>query len=277
MFEVTPTPAGLEKVRFIAADMDHTLLREDQSLPEGLEERIDALASLGVTFSIASGRPLYTLNDFLGHLSDKIMFIGDNGGAISRFGEPLYQADMPQETYRELARGCHEIGAIGLVCALECCYTEPAAKPYDKFFREFYTNLEYVDDLEQVSAKADKFTVFFPENDAHARTGELLGRVEADLSYACGDVMWLDIMPAGISKGTAMHRVSEILGIGLDEMCAFGDAANDAEMISEVGFGYVMANALDIMAPYAKYVAPTNDECGVLQVMDQIIAAKRAM
>ncbi len=277
MFDVTPQPAGLERVRFVAADMDHTLLMEDSSLPEGLERRIDELAELGVTFSAASGRPLYTLQDLLGHLADKIMFIGDNGGVISRFGEPIYQADMPVETYRALARATHAQDGIGLVCAIDACYTEPAAKPYEDFFRQFYTRIVYVDDLEQVSAPADKFTVFFPGNDALERCHEIMESVDDKLSYACGDVMWLDVMPDGVNKGSAMRRVSELLGIGLDEMCAFGDATNDAEMIDEVGFGYVMANAGEVMAPHARLVAPPNDERGVLQVMDQIIAARQAL
>ncbi len=277
MFDVTPQPAGLERVRFVACDMDHTLLKEDSSLPEGLEQRVDALAECGVIFSAASGRPLYTLKDVLGHLADKIMFIGDNGGVIARDGKPIYQADMPVETYRHMARMTRELGGIGLVCAIDACYTVPAAKPYEDFFHQFYTRVKYVDDLETVDAPADKFTVFFPNNDALERTPEFMGRVNADLSYACGDVMWLDVMPAGVNKGSAMRRVSELLGLGLDEMCAFGDAANDAEMIEEVGFGYVMANAGENMAPYAKLVAPSNEECGVLQVMDQIVAAKKAL
>ncbi len=277
MFDVTPQPAGLERVRFVAADMDHTLLMEDSTLPEGLEQRIDALAECGVIFSAASGRPLYTLEDVLAPVVGKVMFIGDNGGVISRDGTPIYQADMPVETYHHMARVTRELGGIGLVCAIDACYTVPAAKPYEDFFHQFYLRVKYVDDLEMVTKPADKFTVFFPNNDALERTPEFMGCVDADLSYACGDTMWLDIMPAGVNKGSAMRRVSELLGIGLDEMCAFGDAANDAEMIEEVGFGYVMANAGQNMAPYTRLVAPSNDERGVLQVMDQIIAAKQAL
>lgn len=278
MFDVTPQPAGLERVRFVAADMDHTLLMEDQSLPEGLEQRVCDLYELGVTFAVASGRPLYTLQEMLGHLADKIMFVCDNGGLISRFGEVLYQANMPVATYHTLARACHEQGAIGLVCATNACYTEHVAKQYDECFREFYTNIVYVDDLEQVDDTADKFTVYFPNNDAYERCHDIMGSVDgANFSYACGDIMWLDVMPSGINKGSAMRRVGELLGLGMDEMCAFGDAANDAEMIDEVGFGYVMANAGEVMAPHARLVAPSNDERGVLQVLDQIIAARQAL
>ena len=58
MFEVTPVPEGLARVRFIASDMDGSLLTNASVLPEGFEERVDALASVGTLFSAASGRPL---------------------------------------------------------------------------------------------------------------------------------------------------------------------------------------------------------------------------
>ena len=57
MFEVTPEPHDLARVRFIAADMDNTLLDGEGQLPDGVFERVVTLSELGVTFAIASGRP----------------------------------------------------------------------------------------------------------------------------------------------------------------------------------------------------------------------------
>lgn len=48
-------------------------------------------------------------------------------------------------------------------------------------------------------------------------------------------------------------------------------------MLETVGFGYMMANAVPEMRAHADYVAPSNEERGVLAVIDQIVAARRAM
>lgn len=87
--------------------------------------------------------------------------------------------------------------------------------------------------------------------------------------------MWLDVTPLGVSKGAAMHRVPEKLGIDVADMAAFGDERNDTDMLETVGFGFLMANAADYMLPYADYIAPSNEERGVLQVIDQIVTARR--
>ena len=84
-------------------------------------------------------------------------------------------------------------------------------------------------------------------------------------------------MPEGVSKGSALERVSQIMGIDTADMAAFGDAPNDAEMLDTVGFGYMMANAVPEMREHARYVAPSNEDRGVLKVIDQIVAARRAM
>ena len=98
-----------------------------------------------------------------------------------------------------------------------------------------------------------------------------------EFSYACGGIMWVDIVPDGVSKGTAINKISELTGIGTDEMAAFGDAPNDATMLENVGFGYMMANAVPEMRRHANLVAPSNEERGVLQVIDQIVAAHKAV
>lgn len=41
-------------------------------------------------------------------------------------------------------------------------------------------------------------------------------------------------------------------------------------MLETVGFGYMMANAVPEMRAHADYVAPSNEERGVLAVIDQI-------
>lgn len=275
MLTVTPKPANLEQVRFVAADMDHTLLMEDSTLPKGLSERIDALASVGCEFCIASGRPMYTLQDLLKPYVDHITLISDNGASIARNGELIYTSDLPAERYHHMARVVRELGGVGNICGLDQAYIEDRGKPYDDFYGLFYTRRCYVPSLEDISPAANKFTVYFPNNDAIEQGDAYIEAIGGDFAFTYGGIMWLDIQAKGISKGSAMQHVSELMGIGLDEMAAFGDAPNDAEMLDTVAFSYAMANAVEGMEAHAKYVAPTNEERGVLQVIDQIVAARK--
>lgn len=275
MLEASPTPDGLGRVRLVATDMDHSLLLEDGSLPEGLPERVEALASVGVDFAIASGRPLYTIRDFLGDLAPQVTIIGDNGGVIVHRGELLFQANLPVEEYRRMVRITNELGGVASVCALDACYFEHNGELYDDFFGQFYTRRHYLDDLTALDLPADKFTVYYPGYDSHEKAAPYIERIGGGYSAAVTDKMWLDVAPLGVSKGAAMRRVSETLGIPVEDIAAFGDERNDTDMLETVGFGYLMANAADYMLPYADYIAPSNEERGVLQVIDQIVTAHR--
>ena len=51
---------------------------------------------------------------------------------------------------------------------------------------------------------------------------------------------------------------------------AFGDGGNDLEMLSYCGESYAMANATDEVNATAKYICPSNDDDGVLAILQKV-------
>ena len=66
-----------------------------------------------------------------------------------------------------------------------------------------------------------------------------------------------------------MKTLQRLLGIRPEECMAFGDYFNDVELLESVGESYAMGNALDEVKAVAKYIAPTNDENGVMRVIKE--------
>ena len=79
----------------------------------------------------------------------------------------------------------------------------------------------------------------------------------------------LDIVKKGVSKGAALLKYGEMLGIKPEDIIAFGDSENDVSMIKAVGGGYAIGNAAQCVKDVAKYIADTNDNCGVAKVLDK--------
>ena len=52
---------------------------------------------------------------------------------------------------------------------------------------------------------------------------------------------------------------------------AFGDSENDLEMLELAGYSFAMENGEEKVKRMAKYIAPSNDEAGVLQVLEQYL------
>jgi len=84
---------------------------------------------------------------------------------------------------------------------------------------------------------------------------------------------WLcEIAPAGVTKWTGVMGVARGLGIAPTEICAVGDDVNDIPMIQAAGFGVAMGNARPEVLAAAHRVVGTNDELGVCDVVEMILA-----
>ena len=65
--------------------------------------------------------------------------------------------------------------------------------------------------------------------------------------------------------------LAEKLGIDIKETIGVGDAGNDLNLIKSAGLGVAMGNAFDFVKEAANYVAKTNEEDGVAEVINKFI------
>lgn len=268
----------LADVRLVASDMDYTLLADDKSMPEGMPGRIRALEGAGVLFAAASGRPLYTLRDMFPESWDHMAFVTDNGAAVVCREDVVFKSLIEPATVQELTEFTLE-GGYGLptVCGIDACYIREQDRRYDEVFRTFYHNIVYVESLDHLAAEVNKFTVYFPEGNAVPMRDAVYAPAWGEqLSVTCGGAVWIDIMNRGVDKGTGIARLCEHLGISIDDVVACGDTDNDAEMLEAVGHGYLVANAEERMERFADFRIPSNNDRGVAQVIDAVLAARRA-
>ena len=68
---------------------------------------------------------------------------------------------------------------------------------------------------------------------------------------------YLELMPAGVDKGTGLTRLADMLGIPMSEVIAVGDSANDLSMIKAAGLGVGVANVTDDVRPYCDAILET--------------------
>ena len=213
----------MDRIRLIASDMDATLLNEQSQLPADFEETIHALAELGIRFAPASGRPLYTLEAMFPTLQNELVFIGDNGGAIRWKGQNLFTSEMSPEGWRALNRLTREQGDIAVLCGLESAYVERPFAVHDAVLRHFYTKIEYVDRLEDVTAPADKFTIYLPQHNAQQAYDTVYASQRSIYSVAVAGECWVDIMNPGVHKGAALQTLGQLWGLPSESIMAFGD------------------------------------------------------
>jgi Cof subfamily protein (haloacid dehalogenase superfamily) len=266
-----------DAIRLIAADMDHTLLTEKGELPPNFDRYVLELDKAGIDFVVASGRPLYTLETIFPKIKHTMSFISDNGGIISHRGTIIFKSLLDCASYQSMIRFVEEkTDGIPILCGLERAYLPEQFQAYESYLKTFYSNIAFVKELRNISIEADKFTIYFPNKDSKEYYEKVFkpeyGR---DFSVTVGDTIWIDIMNRGIHKGKAMQLLGEKLGVGAEQMMAFGDTYNDIEMLQAVKYSYIVKNAGEDMKQYANFMTDSNDNFGVTLVIDEILKAKQ--
>jgi hydroxymethylpyrimidine pyrophosphatase-like HAD family hydrolase len=96
--------------------------------------------------------------------------------------------------------------------------------------------------------------------------------------YLSRDLTILDILPPGCSKGAALRRLAKQRGLAPEEVMAIGDNWNDLEMLEFAGRAVVVANGAPDLVDLARRrrweIAPANDEDGVAEVIEALLAAQ---
>lgn len=269
---------NLDSIKLVATDMDLTLLADDKSMPAGVEERIDALAKNGVLFCAASGRPALALREsFPAHHQDMAL-VADNGASVYLRDELVYRDLIDRDLYHEvLALATATEGSVPVLCAFDDAYVLERDRCHEDVVSIYYRSITYVESFEELDVDSNKISIYFPGWDSKQKNDEAYSPAFASRLYlTCAGNEWLDFMNIGVDKGSGIRHLAQHLGIDLSDIAAFGDTYNDIPMLDIVGHSYVMANAAEHMHDHGKFLAPSNNEAGVLTVIDHIVDAMGA-
>ena len=251
-------------IRAIFFDIDGTLLsyNSHKVLP-GTIEAFDILHSKGVRTFISSGRPMVLIPELPIQFDG---YITVNGGYCIVDGKVvLRNAINPYDCHKWL-----EYVAENNITTM--CFTE---------------NDMYINRIDPVAAALRDQLGF--EMPPVRPLSELQGKVvyqfiaiqpaEKDAEILeflphCRMPRWhsvfTDLIPADSSKAVGIERIIAHYGISREETMAFGDGANDIEMLEYVGTGVAMGNAADIVKQHSQYVTDSADDEGIWNALKKM-------
>ncbi len=98
-----------------------------------------------------------------------------------------------------------------------------------------------------------------------------LARFADTHQYAISGANWADLQIRGVDKGSAVRDLQRFLGVTREQTAVFGDAGNDLSMMSEGDLSFAMANASQDVVEASRFIAPSNNEAGVAQVLRTLL------
>ena len=257
-------------IKFIATDMDGTLLNSNNEIHADFYPMFQSLTEKDIIFAAASGRQYYNLLERFKDIKDDMMFIAENGTFVVYKGKELIVNSLEKNIAKELI----EIGrtipnSYVILCGKNSAYIESHDERLIKQTAKYYERYKIVENLTSIDDDILKVTICDfngSENNSNNYFDEYRDKVQITVS---GEI-WLDMVAKGINKGVAINEIQNLLNIDYKETMVFGDYLNDLEMMSSAYHSYAMANAHDTLKKAARFIAKSNDENGVIQAIKSV-------
>lgn len=271
------------RVRLIGVDLDGTLLTTQKKLTSYTREVLECAAKQGIAVLPATGRPFSGIPEEMARFPGFRYAVTANGGRVVdiKTGEPLFEELVSVEAAREVLKVLEHYDCLREIYYDGIGYA-PAdgLKDIDRYMdeppmAEYITKTRVpVPDIrakfEEENRGADKVQgLFVTLEDRNAAVEEL--RFVSGIEITGALKMNIEVNAAGVNKGKALVRLGKLLGISREEIMAFGDGANDLDMMKEVGIGVAMDNGKEEIKEAADYIAASNDEDGVARFLEEYV------
>lgn len=264
--------------KLIALDLDGTLYNDDIMItPKTIEALIKA-QEMGLHVAISSGRPLpglFHARDTLKLQEHHGMLVSYNGGKVvdTTTHEILYQNTIPLDLCIEILEHIKKYPVHPMIDDGEVLYVEDknAYRVHEEHTNNSMDCVEVpslIDFLDYPLVKI--LTSIDPEKLPEVL--KIIGEpFKGKVDFVQTAPYYIEAVPLGTSKALGLSKVCEKLDITPEQIIAFGDAANDLEMIQFAGHGVCMANGCDELKACADEVTLSNNEDGIAHTLEHLL------
>lgn len=269
----------MSKIPFkaVVTDMDGTFLNSQKEYNHAYFQKIlKQLKENNIHFIAASGRPLVRLRkDFEPYL-DQIDLIADNGSILVRdnqiinshyfsYYSSIYLINFIQENFPNVSM---------IVKGVNHTYIRTDApvelkKDVVYYYLDTVIRLKNLNEI-PVSERVEMISLT-GEVDAKEIEQRFNKKAPFKIHVSASGYQFADVLPYKINKAHAVKYFLRYFNLTPNQLIAFGDGMNDAEMLNLANYSYAMANADEKLKQIAKYEAPSNDDNGVLKTLEKYL------
>jgi Cof subfamily protein (haloacid dehalogenase superfamily) len=274
-------------IRLLIADVDGTLETHDKVLTESARAAVGKMHSVGIEFAITSGRPPRGMQMLIEPLALTTPIAAFNGGMFIRsdlsvIEQRVLKADVIEaamETMRGykldtwIYRGTkwfvHERHGAHVDREEWTVKFPPTVVPDFKGLTTDVAKLVGVsDDLKAVCECETALNEQFAEK---VHTKQSNPQRETLVSAARSQPYYLDVTHPQANKGNVVIRLSEMLGIPVDQIATIGDMPNDISMFEKGGVSIAMGQASDEVKSAATYSTSSSEEEGFANAVERYV------
>ncbi len=265
-------------MKYIALDLDGTLLTSDHQLDEVTKSYLIKLQQKGHKIILCSGRSYTGIKP----LADELLLekfdgyiVAYNGGNAYRVkgDEKLFKTSFSIETVKDLYQMINNDAenfvtyGDGTINSLihnqrieKSAFIMQAKMTKDIFVASPKVVLQ--DEVAKIDSIYDQIKLKINEYNQNINVFRSVPHL-------------IEITPKEANKGHGLEKLIEIEKLQEDNLIAFGDGENDLSMLKFATTGIAMGNAMENVKLVADHVTTTNDENGIVVALEKILGEKR--
>lgn len=254
----------------IITDVDGTLLREKAGISRENLEAIKRFTDKGGHFTVSTGRAIDVARGLLDEIPINVPSVHINGGYFydwqkKEIIEPHYISKFARYSVKKIKErfdfcDCHFASTDSVNLMTSGSYLRKYIPE-----REFHF---FEGSFEEIPENVYKYIICCdPENMEEIRkfAESVCGK---DINVIQSSPFFLEILPSDNSKGKALRRLCELVGIPAENSVAIGDYENDSEMLLAAGIGAAVDNAQDAIKDIADIILPSCEENAIAHLIE---------
>lgn len=264
------------KPKLIAFDIDGTVLNDKGELTQRTIAALKRAMASGISVICATGRMYPSALPILRRIGVTEPSVVLNGGQIRNpvTHEIIYEQALDSETTMSILNLYHERGwYIQLYHDDKLLVVDDSDKRC-KFYEEV-SGVKAVplgDDFWKFDYPSTKMlAVSFDPDTFKVMLGDTNSMFTGRIHSSPSQKYFIELGHPEVNKARSLERAAELLGIERRNVLAFGDGANDMEMLAWAGVGAATAGAGDSVKAMADIIVPDNNCDGVALTIEKIL------
>lgn len=260
----------LQSYQAILFDIDNTLTNSNREISPRVARALQMLDGRGITIGVCTARDRAAFASYASQFfPQKALHVLSNGAQIMRgSGEVLEQHLIPEKTIQTVCTVLLQQKAEIIVTGAKYVYATP----------EIYSNIQHhpwhipvkpLVQLEDWVATAIVVYKLTPQSVSVIKEQPGISFIH----YDKGVHQNIDIMAAGVNKGTGVKQWSNHTSIPPENIIGIGDGQNDFEFLRTVGYSVAMGNAHPEIKQQADKVIGHTDEDGLALFLEEVLDA----
>lgn len=265
--------------KLIAIDMDGTLLNDQHQIPEKVKQTLNEAKQRGIKIVLCSGRPIHGMEPYIKELN-----LNQEGDYAIAYNGALVQDTSTKKAIVEISLHHHDLEklyklSLELKTSIHFFDTEALYTPnqniskytvMESYLNNIPLNYRQVEDIPVDTLIPKIMFIDQPEN-LNRVIQALPSELNEQYTIVQSAPFFLEFVHSETSKGFAVKKLAEKLGIEQAEIMTIGDNGNDLSMIEYAGCGVAMGNAIPAIKAAADFETLTNNENGVAHAIETLV------